>query len=155
LGNDKIKTLEDYDSKNKIVWAIFLIILTSAIIIPSVGIQSKNIRGAAFGMEVNTFIKNAVLLFLVFPICYYVFIRQIRKLKNSYFKGSLFILQGLGILFFAFCIVDNSGIDLSSEAALLSIFKSDTYNFVYIIPTLNFIIALTYFVRDRKTISKT
>lgn len=41
--------MEDYENKSNIVWLIFLILLTTALIIPSVGIQSKDIlEGATF-----------------------------------------------------------------------------------------------------------
>jgi hypothetical protein len=131
-----------------------LILLTTAIIIPSVGIQSKDIlEGATFGMPNTSVLKNYGILFIVFPICYYVFIRQTRKLQNNYIKGSLFLAQGLGILFFAFYIVDNSHPGPDTEASLNSIYKSDTFNFVYIIPTVDFIVAMIYFIGCRKRIA--
>jgi hypothetical protein len=146
--------MEDYEKKHNIGCLIFLILLTTALIIPSVGIQSKDIlEGATFGMPNTSVLKNYGILFIVFPICYYVFIRQIRKLKNNYIKGSLFLLQGLGILFFAFYIVDNSHPGPDTEASLNSIYKSDTFNFVYIIPTVDFIVAMIYFIGGRKRIA--
>jgi hypothetical protein len=131
-----------------------LIIITTLIIIPSVGIQSKDTTGGGAFLGLNTHaIERIVELFVVFPICYFVFVRQVRKLNSNYIKGSWFLLQGLGILFFAFCIVDNShpGVDMRSEAALYSIYKSDTFVFIYIIPSLNFIVATFYFLRIRIT----
>lgn len=133
----------------KIRWSTVLIILTILIIIPTVGIQSKDTTGGGAFLGINTQdMERIVELFVVFPICYFVFVRQIRKLNSNYLKGSWFLLQGLGILFFAFCIVDNShpGVDMQSEAALYNIYKSDTILFVYIIPTINFITAMIYFV---------
>jgi hypothetical protein len=146
--------MEDYENKSNIVWLIFLILLTTVLIIPSVGIQSKDIlEGATFGMPNTSVLKNYFKLFVVFPICYYVFIRQIRKLKNNFIKGSLFLAQGLGILFFAFYIVDNSHPGPDTEASLNSIYKSDTFNFVYIIPIIDVIVATVYFIRVRKRIA--
>lgn len=141
--------MEDTKYNIKIKWSIILIILTSLIIIPSVGIQSKDTSGGGAFLGMNTHdMERIVELFVVFPICYFVFVRQVRKLNSNYIKGSWFLLQGLGILFFAFCIVDNShpGVDMQSEAALYSIYKSDTILFVYIIPIVNFIVATIYFV---------
>jgi hypothetical protein len=146
--------MEDSDNKHNIVWLTFLILLTTALIIPSVGIQSKDIlEGATFGMPNTSVLKNYGKLFIVFPICYYVFIQQTRKLENNYIKGSLFLVQGLGILFFAFYIVDNSRPGPDTEASLNSIYKSDTFNFVYIIPTIDFIVATVYFIRGQKRIA--
>ncbi len=141
--------MEDTKYNIKIKWSIILIILTSLIIIPSVGIQSKDTTGGGAFLGINTQgMKSVIELFVVFPICYLVFVRQVRKLNSNYIKGSWFLVQGLGILFFAFCIVDNShpGVDMQSEAALYSIYKSDTILFVYIIPIVNFIVATIYFV---------
>jgi hypothetical protein len=109
--------MEDFDNKYNLILLMVLILLTTAIIIPSVGIQSKDIlEGATFGMPNTSVLKNYGILFIVFPICYYVFIRQTRKLQNNYIKGSLFLAQGLGILFFAFYIVDNSHPGPDTEA---------------------------------------
>lgn len=141
---------------SKTVWATALPILTSLIIIPAVGIQTKDTTGGGAFLGLNyQVMKTVIELFIVFPICYYVFIRQTRKLKNNYLKGSLFFAQGLGILLYAFYFVDNShpGVDMQSEAALLHIYKSDTLVSVYIITTANFIVALIYFIWEfnRKT----
>ena len=141
--------MEDTKYNIKIDRTTVLIILTTLIIIPSVGIQSRDTSGGGPFLGMNTHdMERIVELFVVFPICYFVFVRQVRKLNSNYIKGSWFLLQGLGILFFAFCIVDNShpGVDMQSEAALYSIYKSDTILFVYIIPIVNFIVATIYFV---------
>lgn len=146
--------MEHYDKKHNTVWLTFSILLTIAIIIPSVGIQSKDIiDGAKFGMPNTSILKNYALLFVVFPICFFVFVRQIIKLNNNYLKAFLFFVQGLGILYFAFYIVDNSHPGADTEASLCSIYKSDTFNFVYIIPTVDFIVAAIYFIRGRKSIA--
>ena len=148
------RAMEDSDNKHNIVWLTFLILLSTALIIPSVGIQSKDIlEGATFGMPNTSVLKNYGKLFIVFPICYYVFIQQTRKLKNNYIKGSLFLVQGLGILYFAFCIVDNSHPGPDTDASLNSIYKSATFNFVYIIPTVDFIVATVYFIGGEKRIT--
>lgn len=146
--------MENYNQKYNEFWLIFSITITTLIIIASVGIQSKDTTGGGAFLGLNTHdIERIVELFVVFPFSYFVFVRQVRKLNSNYLKGSLFLLQGLGILFFAFCIVDNShpGVDMQSEAALYSIYKSGTFVFVYIIPSLNFIVATFYFVGIRIT----
>ena len=141
--------MEDTNSNFKMAWTLFLITLTTVIIVLSVGIQSKDTSGGGAFLGMNTQDRKSLTkLVVVFPICYFVFIRQIRKLKNNHLKGSFFLVQGLGILFFAFYIVDNShpGVDMQSLAAEYSIYKSNTFVFVYIVPILNFIVATSYFV---------
>lgn len=140
--------LAESERNNNIGWSVFLIVLTMLVIIPCVGIQSKDIHDVVtLGMPVTSVIANYFMLFIMFPVCYFIFIRHARKLKRPLVKGFLFLIQGAGILICAFCIVDNShpGVNMNTEAGL-SYHRSDTQVFVYIIPAIALFIAAIYFV---------
>lgn len=137
---------------DNIRWSVFLIALTTIFIIPAVGMQAKDIHdGVTFGMPVTAIMNNYLFLFVVFPICYFIFIRHTRKFENRFIKGTLFLIQGIGIFIYAFCFVDNShpGVNMNTEAGL-SYYASDTAMFVLIIPLVDILISILYFISGKR-----
>lgn len=141
------------EEKSNKIFSTTIIVLTFIFITLAIGSQTKDVYDNSKLMPSEGFMINYLNLFIIFPICFFLFIKQIRKLKNQNTKALLFFLQAASIGLYGYIFIDNSHpIENNKLSEFSNYYTSNTKMFVPIIIAIHIFIGVIYLWTNRKHI---